>query len=86
MPLSSDIADIEARLCELTQNATYPQRKGVFPDPWSQTQLPMLILASRDISQFMPPQAPFLTHSTQPSFWQSWNGSYPLLLFAKQLV
>jgi len=41
VPLSSDIADIEARLCELTQNATYPQRKWVFWNPLSQAQLPM---------------------------------------------
>ena len=34
---------------QVPQNATYPQRKGVFPDPWSQMQLPTLILACRDI-------------------------------------
>ena len=41
MPLSSDIADIEARLSELTQKATYPQHKWVFWNPLNQAQLPL---------------------------------------------
>ena len=49
MPLSSDIADIEARLSELTQNATYPQLKWVFWNPLTQAQLPLPFVFMLDV-------------------------------------